>query len=286
MAAPLVVVAVLAAAVLHAGWNAIAKGVSDRLALLVRMNTVIAAVAALGVWSVAPPGPASWPWLGVSAVVHVGYLLVLTTSYRFGDFNQTYPLARGLGPLIVAAVATLAIGERLPPLPTVGVLLIGGAVTVLGLTPWHRVRTNRAAVVAAVLTGFAIAGYTLLDGVGVRRSGSPVGYTLWLMGLHALVTAVVVSLVRRRQRTPLPTAATTPSWLVAGVAGVMSLLAYGLVLWAQSRGALAAVAALRESSVLVAAVIGTVFFAEPVGRVRIAASAAIAVGVVLLAVPA
>jgi drug/metabolite transporter (DMT)-like permease len=187
----------------------------------------------------------------------------------------------------VAAVATLAIGERLPLLPAIGVLLIGGAVAVLGLTPWRRVRTNRPAVVAAVLTGFAIAGYTLLDGVGVRRSGSPVGYTLWLMGLHGLVTAVVVSLIRRRRGTPVPAAvATTRSWLVAGLAGVMSLLAYGLVLWAQSRGALAAVAALRESSVVVAAVIGAVFFAEPVGRVRIAASVAIAVGVVLLAVTA
>ena len=112
-------------------------------------------------------------------VVHVGYMLALTASYRLGDFNQTYPLARGLGPLVVAAVATLALGERLPLLPAVGVLLIGGAVAVLGLTPWHRVRTNRPAVVAAVLTGFAIAGTPCSTGwacaAAAVRSGTPCG---------------------------------------------------------------------------------------------------------------
>jgi drug/metabolite transporter (DMT)-like permease len=133
----------------------------------------------------------------------------------------------------------------------------------------------------AVATGVVIATYTVLDGLGVRRSGSPLGYVLWLMALHGLATIATVAVLRRRLARP----PVTPSgWPVAVAAGVMSLLAYGLVLWAQTRGALAAVAALRESSVVVAAGLGAVLFREPLGRTRIAASIAVAAGVVLLAV--
>jgi drug/metabolite transporter (DMT)-like permease len=146
--------------------------------------------------------------------------------------------------------------------------------------PWRRLQTNRVAVFVAVGTGVVIASYTLLDGIGVRRSGSPVGYAVWLMALQGLATIATLSLVRRRlTRSP----AATTGWPLAAAAGVLSTLAYGLVLWAQTRGALAAVAALRESSVVVAAGLGAVLFREPLGRSRIAASIAVAAGVVLLA---
>jgi drug/metabolite transporter (DMT)-like permease len=289
LSGPAVVVAVLAAAVLHAGWNAIAKGVSDRLGLFARAGVANLVVAGVALWWVAAPARASWPWLGASVAVHVGYNLALLTAYRVGDFNQTYPLARGLGPLVVAGVAVLVIGEPLPPVPAMGVVLIAGAVAVLGLTPWRRVRAHRPAVIAAVLTGLAIATYTLIDGFGVRRSGTPAGYTLWLVGLQGLVTVAAIAAARRMRRAaqaePAGDATTARAWSVAAATGLMSMLAYGLVLWAQTHGALAAVAALRESSVVVAAAIGVVLFNEPMGRVRIIASAAVVTGAVLLAVP-
>jgi drug/metabolite transporter (DMT)-like permease len=276
---PLVIAAVLVAAVLHATWNAIAKGTEDRLGLFARSCAVAVAVAAALLWWLPPPARAAWPWLVGSAIVHIGYNMGLLAAYRVGDFNQTYPLARGVGPLIVTVVAVVVIGEPLPVVPAAGVVLIAVAICLLGLTPWHRVRTHRSAVVAAVLTGVAIATYTILDGIGVRRSASPVGYTLWLLGLHGLGTMAVTARLRRRNPVPVPA-----RWSMAAATGVMSLLAYGLVLWAQTRGALAAVAALRESSVVVAAAIGAALFREPLGRVRIAASVAVATGVVLLAV--
>ncbi len=186
----------------------------------------------------------------------------------------------------MAAVATLALGEPLPPVPLAGVILIAGSIAVLGLTPWRKVRENRPAVLAAVATGLVIAGYTLIDGVGVRRSGSPAGYTLWLVGLQGLATiAVVAGAKRLRRAEPARIGSAGLAWSIAFAVGIMSVLAYGLVLWAQTRGALAAVAALRESSVVVAAAIGVVFFDEQLGRVRILASVAVAAGVVLLAVP-
>lgn len=285
---PTLVMAVLLAAVLHAGWNAIAKGVPDRLGLWLRMSLTGATVAGLALPWIGGPARASWGWLGASVLLHVGYNVALMAAYRVGDFNQTYPLARGVGPLVVAVVAVLLLGESLPPVPALGVVLITGSVALLGLTPWHRVRANPTAVVAALATGLAIASYTLVDAIGVRRSASTAGYTLWLFGLQGLATVCLIGvrlLVRGRADRPAAAAGPTGGWSLAATASLMSMLAYGLVLWAQTRGAVAAVAALRESSVVVAALIGTVFFSEPVGRLRVMASVVIAGGVVLLAMP-
>lgn len=203
--------------------------------------------------------------------MHVLYNFGLITAYRVGDFNQTYPLARGLGPLVVAVVAGTLLNEPLPVRPMLGVLLIASAIGVLGLTPWRRIRHNHPAFIAAVLTGLAIASYTLPDGIGVRRSGSPIGYAVWLLTPHAAVMVAVVPLVHRTRWAP-PQPQRHAAWSLAAAAGVMSVLAYGLVSWAQARGALAAVAALRETSVVAAAVPGATFFREPMGRVRVTAS--------------
>jgi len=269
--------AVLVAAVLHAGWNALAKHDADRTTLLARSSLVGMVLAVAGLLVVAAPAAASWPWLAGSIVLHVAYNAGLLWAYHVGDFNQTYPLARGVGPLVVAAFATLVLNEPLAAPATVGVVVIAVSIGVLGFTPWHRVRANRPVVVAAVLTGLAIATYTILDGVGVRRSGSSAGYTLWLVGMQALLTIAGLRLWRRRS---VPRGSS--GWWAAVAVAAMSAAAYGLVLWAQTRGALAAVAALRETSVIVAALIGMLFFKEPMGRVRIVASVAVAGGVILL----
>jgi len=275
-----VLTAVLAAAVLHAGWNAMAKASGDRLGLFGRaaVGSFALAVVLCGVMPL--PYAAAWPWLVASALVHSLYNIGLLAAYRLGDFNQTYPLARGLGPLVVAVVAAAFLGEPLPPLPLAGVIIIAGAIAVLGLTPWQRIAHNRRAVLAAVLTGLTIATYTLVDGVGVRRSGTPIGYLAWMIALHC-GTMILAWLALRKWRPSDPD--NQAGWKVGLLAGVMSMGAYGLVLWAQAHGALAAVAALRESSVVVAAILGAVLFREPMGKSRIAASAAVAAGVVLLA---
>jgi drug/metabolite transporter (DMT)-like permease len=269
------VIAVLLAAGLHAGWNALAKAQDDRLGLLARSCLVSAVAAAIGWAIVDSPAAAAWPWLIASIIIHIFYNAALLYAYRVGDFNQTYPLARGVGPVVVAAFAAIVLQERLSTAAMAGVVVIAVSIGVLGFTPWDRVKTQRAAVVAAVLTGLTIAAYTIVDGVGVRLSGSAAGYTVWLVGIQGTVVALALVFWRRPR--------TTASWGVSGLTAAMMAAAYGLVLWAQTRGALAAVAALRESSVVVAALIGMLFFKEPLGRVRTAASVAVALGVVLLA---
>jgi drug/metabolite transporter (DMT)-like permease len=280
--------------VLHASWNAIAKHESRRAALLAGMGLVTVVVSAAGAVVATPPDPASWPWLAASVVVHLGYVTGLVAAYRLGDFNQMYPLARGVAPVLVAAVAIGVLGERLTPSATAGVLVMTVAVVLLAVPPKLGGSRSLPALAAASLTGVTIAGYTLLDGVGVRRSGgAPLGYAVWLMGLEGLLTWLGVvgwqrAAARRAPAPRLPRLRSPESvrlWRRAVPAGLLSLAAYTLVLWAQTRGALAAVAALRESSVVIGAGIGALVFGEPLGRRRMLASVLVAAGVVLLALP-
>jgi drug/metabolite transporter (DMT)-like permease len=282
-----VTVAVLLAAITHASWNAIAHGITDQL-LSFGLIGVGGIIVAIPLVSIAPlPRAASWPYLLASVAIHVFYNLGLMRAYRYGEFGQVYPLARGTSPLVVTILAAVFVHER-PTLPQVGGVLVVSAG--LALLVFAGRRPGRAALLAAVGTGLTIAAYTTVDGVGVRASGSPVGYIGWLMLLQSLGVPMF-ALIRRRDilfpggsRPPGPPGAKHPRRIIAAglLAGALSVLAYGLVLWAQTRGALAPIAALRETSVIFGAIIGTVAFREPFGRARIAATIVVSAGIVLL----
>ena len=264
-----VTLAVLAAAITHATWNAIAHGIRDQtLAFgLIGAGGIIVAIPLVIV--VAAPRAASWPYLLGSVAIHVFYNLLLMRCYRYGEFGQVYPLARGISPLVVTILAAVFVGEHLALPQLAGVAVVSGGLAALvfaGGLP------GRAALLAAIGTGLTIAAYTTVDGVGVRLSASPVGYIGWLMLLQSLCVPAF-ALVRRRD----VLAKQPPRILLTGLlAGALSVLAYGLVLWAQTRGALAPIAALRETSVIFGAIIGTLVFREPFGRARIAATVLVA----------
>lgn len=268
----------LLAAVLHATWNALAHAIPDQLFGFVLIGVTSAACSAVVVPFVAAPAAASRPFLVTSALLHVVYNFLLLQSYRVGEFNQVYPLARGTSPLVVAAVAVTLVGEHLAPPQLAGVVVVSAGLTSLVLVGGRPRPEHRAALVAAVATGFAIAAYTVLDGVGVRRSGSVAGYTGWLFLLQGPVLPLV-ALARRGRGLA---GQLRPHLGVGLGCGLLSMAAYGLVLWAQTRGALAAVAALRETSVIVGAGIGAVFFHERFGRPRLVATVLVATGIVLL----
>jgi drug/metabolite transporter (DMT)-like permease len=270
-----VTLAVLAAAVTHATWNAIAHGIRDQMLSfgLIGAGGIIVAVPLVIV--VAAPRAASWPYLLGSVAIHVFYNLLLMRCYLYGEFGQVYPLARGISPLVVTILAAVFVGEHLalPQLAGVGVVSGGLAALVFAGR-----RPGRAALLAAIGTGLTIAAYTTVDGVGVRLSASPAGYIGWLMLLQSLCVPAF-ALIRRRD----VLASQPPRILLTGLAaGALSVLAYGLVLWAQTRGALAPIAALRETSVIFGAIIGTLVFREPFGRARIAATVLVAAGIVML----
>jgi drug/metabolite transporter (DMT)-like permease len=273
-----VVGAVLLAAVLHAAWNALAHAIDDQLVGFALMGTALT-VGALGIVLASPaPSTASWPFLAGSAVLHVAYNLLLMRCYRIGEFGQVYPLARGTSPLLVALAGAVLVGEQLSFIRLLGVAVISVGLGTLVFVGGVPTRAARPAIAAAVVTGVVIAAYTTLDGLGVRHAGSVAGYTGWLFLLQGPVLPLAAVVARRgllwRQLRP---------HLLPGLAGgVLSLAAYGLVLWAQTRGALAPIAALRETSVIVGAVIGAVVFGERFGRWRIAATVLVAGGVILI----
>jgi drug/metabolite transporter (DMT)-like permease len=270
-----VTLAVLLAALTHATWNAIAHGIRDQVVAfgLIGAGSIVIAVPIV-VLAPFPLGPC-WPYLLGSVAIHVFYNLLLMRSYRYGEFGQVYPLARGISPLVVTGLAALFAAERPSPPQLAGVLVVSSGLAVLVLAGR---RPGRPALLAAVGTGLTIAAYTTVDGLGVRLSGSSLGYIGWLMLLESLCVPAW-ALARRRRELPGLSFRVLGSGLAAGA---LSVLAYGLVLWAQTRGDLAPIAALRETSVIFGAIIGTVAFRERFGRFRIAATVLVTAGIVLL----
>ena len=283
-----VTLVVLAAAVTHATWNAIAHGIKDQLLAfgLIGAGGILVAIPLV---IVSPfPLSACWPYLLASIIIHVFYNLLLMRSYRYGEFGQVYPLARGTSPLVVTVLAAVFAAERASVAQEAGVLVVSCGLALLVLAGRRAAAgaargtaggLGRAALIAAAGTGLTIAAYTTVDGLGVRLSGSSVAYIGWLMLLESLCVPAW-ALARRRHELLSET-----SWRVLGsglLAGGLSVLAYGLVLWAQTRGNLAPIAALRETSVIFGAVIGTMVFREPFGRWRIAATLLVVTGVLLL----
>ncbi|MEU9154076.1 DMT family transporter [Streptomyces sp. NPDC048417] len=275
---PLVTAAVLCAAVTHASWNAIAHRITDKL---VGSSLIAAGGVLIGLLLMpfaAVPAAGARPYLIASAVVHVAYFALLMLSFRLGDFGQAYPLARGTAPLLVTLFAAVFVHEVPNALAAAGIAVSCAGLFGIALWGLRGRRPDWAAIGAALATGVSIAAYTVLDGLGVRASGSPVGYIAWLMALQGLAIPAY-ALFRRRGE--LLTAA-RPFAALGLLGALLSVLAYGLVLWAQTRAELAPVAALRESSIIVGAAIGAVFFKERFGTPRIAAAGLLVVGIGLM----
>jgi drug/metabolite transporter (DMT)-like permease len=275
---PLVASAVLLAAVTHAGWNAIAHKITDKLVgftLISGGGTLIGcALAPFAVF----PAAGAWPYLAASAVIHLGYYLLLMRSFRLGDFGQVYPIARGSAPLVVTALAALFAHEIPDGWAAAGIALSCAGLTGVALWGLRGRRPDWAAIGAALATGVTIAAYTVVDGLGVRASGSALGYTAWLMIAEGLALPAY-ALWRWRGET---LAVLRPFAAVGLLGAALSVAAYGLVLWAQTRAEMAPVAALRESSILVGAAIGAVVFKERFGASRIWAAGLLVVGIGLM----
>ncbi|WP_432058811.1 EamA family transporter [Streptomyces sp. bgisy022] len=275
---PLVAAAVLVAAVTHAGWNAIAHRITDKLVgfALISGGGLLIGLALLPFVPV--PAAAAWPWLLGSAVLHIVYYALLMKSFELGDFGQAYPLARGSAPLVVTVLAALFAHEVPDGWAAAGIALSCAGLTGVALWGLRGHTPDRAAIGAALATGLAIALYTVVDGLGVRASGSSLGYVTWLMTVQG---AVIPAYALWRWRGS--TAARLRPHAALGLLGAaMSVTAYGLVLWAQTRAPLAPVAALRESSILAGAAIAAVVFKERFGAPRIAAAALVVAGIGLM----
>jgi drug/metabolite transporter (DMT)-like permease len=264
--------------VLHATWNAVAHAITDRLVGFALIGIAITMCGALLTPLAPAPATASWPFIAASAAVHVAYVLLLMRSFELGEFGQVYPLARGTSPWLVAIAAAVFAHETLTASHLAGVVVVSAGLASLVLAGGQPTRAEAPASGAALLTGVMIAAYTTIDGIGVRDSGTAIGYAGWMFLAHGPFLPLIAVYTRRQKLW-----SQARPHLVSGLGGgVLSMLAYGLVLWAQTRGALAPIAALRETSVIIGAVIGAVVFHERFGRWRVVATVLVVTGIVLM----
>jgi drug/metabolite transporter (DMT)-like permease len=276
---PLVVVAVLAAAVLHASWNAIAHAAEDRL---VGFALICTSTFVLGTVLIVVGDPVGWHFFwfaALSAVLHTAYVVLLMASYELADLSRAYPLARGTGVALVAVVSLV-----LPRSPLGADVVVGVALVVAGLVGITFVgpaltRSDARGVATAIGTGVAIAGYTVVDGLAVSDGAPLLAYAGWLIVLHSAVVPVYA--VAKRGRAFWAIARKQALWGLTG--GAVSLLAYGLVLLAQTSGELAAVAALRELSIAIGVLLGATVLREALARKRLLPAMVLTVGAVVLA---
>jgi drug/metabolite transporter (DMT)-like permease len=269
-----VFLAVLFAASLHAGWNALVKTGLDRFSSILFLGIVQGGIALLLLPFFGLPARAAWPWVLAGSALHSGYKLALIRAYGHGDLSQVYPLSRGAAPLIVAAAGALFLGERMDFARSAAVVAIAAGI----MTMAGRGGLTRAGLFWALVTAAFTAAYTLADGVGARIAGSPSAFILTMVVLDGLIMLAFALAARGTAGI----AAMLPAWRPGAAAGAMSLGAYWIAIWAFTKAPLAMVAALRETSILFAMLIAVFLLGERPGPRRWAAAALIVSGVVLI----
>jgi drug/metabolite transporter (DMT)-like permease len=269
---------VLAAAMVHATWNALIKADGDRLALIKVMSLTQFVVSLCLVPFVAAPAIESWPYLAVSVALSTGYMLTLNRAYQVGDLSLVYPFARGVAPLIVAVVSIALLGEQLSQASQIAILLIGLGITSLALTRGAAGLRDLRPALLALVTGAFIAGYTIADGLGARAAGTAHGYMIWL----SLFTALVIVACAQSQQQKRAKAIGRRSQWAGIVSGLMSYASSWVVIWALTLAPIAMVSALRETGVVFAVVISVVFLKEPVNLSRLASIATTLLGTTIL----
>lgn len=271
-----VFLAVMAAALIHATWNALIKtGASKQSAMLILAIWQAAFGSVIALWR-GVPVEAAWPWLLGSSLIHMCYQLCLSYAYEHGDLSRVYPIARGAAPMIVLGVSTLFLSDTLTGTEVAGVVVLGAGILLMVRGVFTSGESRRM-LPFALGSALATAGYSITDGMGARAAGDPVQYVGWLMMVSALFylpAAVVLkgtSLFRASPR----------AWSMGLLAGGLSFAGYAIAVWAMTVAPIALVAALRETSILFAVLIGWLAFGEKMTGGKALASGVIVAGVML-----
>jgi drug/metabolite transporter (DMT)-like permease len=275
---PFIIGLVLLAALLHASWNAMAKS-GGTPQFSIASYRLISAFCCLPLLFLFPlPLAASWPMLLASAIIHTAYYVTLSMSYRSGDLSQVYPLFRGLAPVLVVLGAALFANEYLPSGAMIGIGLVSAGLISITFAGGAVGKIPAAALRWGLATSVLIAAYTVADGIGVRAAGNPFSYIIWLFVLEPI--PIGLWLLARDRAAWFGYMRAKPGKITAGA--LAAATAYAMVIYAMGVAPMAMVSSLRETSVIFAALIGTLMFREPFGRQRIIAAILVCLGVVLI----
>ena len=273
-----VFVAVIFAALLHALWNALIKGVDDTHLSMIALQLGSLPVAVGALFFVPNPVAESWPFLAAAVLLHFGYNLFLLLSYRVGDFTQVYPIARGSAPLLVAGVSVFFLDVSLQPLELIAVFLIGAGILSISLVRHADGERNLLAAVLALVTGCFVAAYSLVDGYGVRLAGTAIGFYCWVSILNSILFAIYM----RVKRPGLISAVPRKAMHVFLIGGNATFVAFSIVLWAFTQEPIALVTALRETSIVFAMLLGVFFLKEKMDLAKVCSTVATLSGAALL----
>ena len=270
---------VLASAAMHATWNALIKTRSDRFASI-SLATLGASIVVLPILPFVDfPSIEVWIWIAASVIIHAGYRLFLVKTYDVGDFAQSYPLARGIAPLITTVGAIIFIGEVPEGLTVLGIVVLSFGALLMSLRGSSDLsKFNRRAVGFALLTAMLIAGYTLTDGYGVRLANTASSYAAWLFFCDGLCSIAIGFLYRGRGLLTV----LASEWKTSLLTGGLLAGSYWIIMWAMTKAPIASIAALRETSILFAMLISVLVLGERVTPWRVLATVLIVGGVVIL----
>jgi drug/metabolite transporter (DMT)-like permease len=271
---PLSILLVLSAALLHAGWNALLRGGADRLKSMLIMSITLGFTGFLMMSAAGVPWPAAG-YVVASGAIHLCYNALLVRMYRSGDLGETYPVARGTSPALIALGGSVLAGEWMGPLGILGIGLVCSGIFLLATARAKdgHARLHLTDLPYALATGVSIAAYSVVDGLGVRASGNWIGYT---GGIFVFFLAMPLWVLARRGRSAFTMP--LPEIVKAASGGLISLAAYGVIIWAMQNNPMGAVSALRETSVVFAALLGAAFLGERLTGLRLAACCIIALG--------
>lgn len=271
----IIFISVLFAAALHALWNAVIKSAIDKTFMTAGVVVFSAFISLLLIPFFPLPHIQSWIYLICSAMLQIGYFILIAKIYHIADMGQTYPLMRGIAPIIVAISAVFLLDERLAINTWIAIMIISLGTLFMLSYPQN---VNKKALLLVLLNAFVIAGYTLIDGIGVRKSGSAIAYSLWLFFITGLIVSIWFFYTQNRRCYLY----LKLNWRYALIGGAGTTVSYGLALWAMNYAAIAVVAALRESSIVFALFISIFKLKENISKKHIIASCMITFGVVLL----
>jgi len=273
-----VTLAVLLAALMHASWNAIIKSSRSKFFDTMMVATVPGVIALVMIPFLPLPERASWPWLLASVAIHFLYYLAVAGALRHGDLSQVYPLMRGSAPLLVALASFAGLVDQLTAYTWLGVVLISAGIIAPALLRIGRIGKPSTGTLIALGNAVIIAAYTIVDGTGVRLSGNAISYGQWLFFINAIPLAIFALAWRGREIVGY----VRERWAMGVAGGALSMAAYLIVLWAMTRAPVAGVAALRETSVIFAALIGSLMLREGAVGPRVAGAVLVACGIAAL----
>ncbi|CRL98070.1 EamA family transporter [Pseudomonas marginalis] len=266
---------IMLGAALHATWNAVVKGGDNKLLTTCMIASIASLIASTVIPFLELPAKESWPFIGASVILQVVYFVLVASTYRIADMSQTYPIMRGTAPLLVATASVGLLSESLSSFAWLGIAIICIGILSMAAAPSIG---QRKGMLLALVNAAVIAGYTLIDGVGVRKSGAPAAYTLWIFLLTGIALAVWAFAVRRREFCRY----LARHWRPGVIGGFGTVVSYGLALWAMTAAPIATVSALRETSILFGVVISALVLKEQLTRRRIMAACIIASGAMVL----